>query len=95
MRLSENQVKIILKVINEIFGEVEVYLFGSRLDDSKRGGDIDLFVIPKIREKLFAKKIRAESRLELILDLPVDIVVHYDFNRFIEKEALKGVKLAG
>ncbi|WP_456488254.1 nucleotidyltransferase domain-containing protein [Caminibacter pacificus] len=94
MRLSQKEIETIKKIIIDFFGESEIYLFGSRVDDMKVGGDIDLFVIPKNREgNLFEKKIKASVKLENLLQLPVDIVVHYDFERLIEKEALKGIKL--
>ena len=45
MRLDKNDVKIILDITENIFGKTKVYLFGSRLDDYKKGGDIDLFIV--------------------------------------------------
>ena len=90
MRLSEQEKKIIKSVIAEIFGEAKVYLFGSRLDESKRGGDIDLFVIAQDKSDLFHKKIKALAKLERALCKPVDIVVHKDFDREIEQEAMRG-----
>ncbi len=45
MRLTDFQRTSIIETSKNVFGEnSKVYLFGSRLDDSKRGGDIDLFV---------------------------------------------------
>jgi hypothetical protein len=45
MRLSDLQRDIFRKTVAEIFGAgAEVWLFGSRVDDNKRGGDIDLLV---------------------------------------------------
>jgi len=45
MRLQRQEIQTILQVAHQIYGEkVKVYLFGSRLDDTKRGGDIDLLV---------------------------------------------------
>jgi len=55
----------------------------------KKGGDIDLFLIPKHRENLFEKKIKALAKLERVLHKPVDIVLHKNFNRAIEQEVLK------
>jgi len=89
MRLENFEIEVIKKVILEIFGESEIRIFGSRLKN-KKGGDIDIFVIPKNRDNLFRKRIKASAKLENLLFKPVDIVVHYDFNREIEKEALKG-----
>jgi len=63
------------------------------LDDRKKGGDIDLYIISQDKEKLLQKKIIAISQLERALHKPVDIVVHRDFDKKIEQEALKGILL--
>jgi predicted nucleotidyltransferase len=45
MRLTTQQVQTIKSAAEDIFGaEARVWLFGSRVDDSKRGGDIDLYL---------------------------------------------------
>jgi len=95
MRLTKSEQKMILDTIENIFGEVEVFLFGSRLDMLKKGGDIDLFVVSKETKNLYAKKIKALARLERLLHKPVDIVVHKDAERTIEKEILRANILLG
>jgi len=90
MRLNNKETETIKDIILDIFGESEIRIFGSRLNENKKGGDIDIFVIPKNRENLFKKRIKAAAKLENLLFKPVDVVVHYDFDREIEKEALKG-----
>lgn len=76
----------------------EVYLFGSRVDDCKKGGDIDLYIILKHKntaEQIFEKKIKFLVALErLIGDQKVDVVIAADKSRPIEKEAMRtGIKL--
>lgn len=45
MRLNEFQISSINQLAREYFGtETTVYLFGSRTDDKKKGGDIDLLI---------------------------------------------------
>ena len=45
MRLTERQIEQISDIGHFIYGkEVRIYLFGSRTDDHKKGGDIDLFI---------------------------------------------------
>ena len=93
MRLRDKEIEIIKTTINDIFGEATIYLFGSRLEKNKKGGDIDLFVIAKDKSNLLQKKIKALAKLERALHKPIDIVIHRDFNREIEQEALKGIIL--
>jgi hypothetical protein len=45
MRLTDQQRSIIRTTVTETFGATaDVWLFGSRVDDNKRGGDIDLLI---------------------------------------------------
>lgn len=45
MRLTDHQVKAITQLAHEIAGErARVRVFGSRLDDDARGGDLDLML---------------------------------------------------
>ena len=45
MRLTENQITAIRSAAQLIFGKyVKVFLFGSRIEDTSKGGDIDLLV---------------------------------------------------
>lgn len=44
MRLNPAEISIIQNAFHALFSEGSIYLFGSRVDDSKRGGDIDLLV---------------------------------------------------
>jgi len=93
MRLEKKEIVIIKEIVENIFGQTKIYLFGSRLNKSKKGGDIDLFIIPENRDTLYEKKIKAIARLERYLYKPIDIVVHKDFKREIEQEGLSGVLL--
>lgn len=45
MRLTAEQINLIKKAANHALGvPSRIWLFGSRADDTQRGGDIDLFV---------------------------------------------------
>jgi len=93
LRLLKKEIELIKDRIKDTFGETIIYLFGSRVDDTKQGGDIDLYIIPKVSEDIFKKKMKIKVVLEEILYKPVDIVIAKDKNRLIEKEAIKGIKL--
>jgi len=62
VRLSEHERAAIKEAIHTFDPNAKIYLFGSRTDDSKRGGDIDILIesdkiglveIIKIKTKLF------------------------------------------
>lgn len=78
MRLTTRQRHIIRQCADEIFGEgISIQLFGSRLNDSLRGGDIDLLIESKaiIPNKL-EKILRLTARLQMHLgDQPIDVLV--------------------
>jgi predicted nucleotidyltransferase len=78
MRLSAEHRLAILRVVNETCGpQARVRLFGSRADDTRRGGDVDLLVelpydpddVDALQRQLYVKLLRAlDGR-------PVDVLV--------------------
>lgn len=95
MRLSNFEIQSIVSVFKKVFTTGKIYLFGSRVDDSMSGGDIDLYVETENNENLSEKKIQFLVALEaLIGEQKIDILFHRDSDRLIEKEAkTKGVLL--
>ena len=74
MRLSPEQTRVILQCVRQQFGvDAGVMLFGSRLDDGARGGDIDLLA-ESLSPPTLMQRARATMALETALSLPVDIV---------------------
>ena len=69
MRLNQEQIAVICEIVKEIAGpEARVRLFGSRLDDSAKGGDIDLLVeLPQPVGNAALLAARLEARLMLRL----------------------------
>jgi len=81
MRLTDTQVDLIKRHAREVAGAtVNIWLFGSRLDDSQRGGDIDLlleFADPVVHPALLSARIAARlsrhlagRRVDVIIDAP-------------------------
>jgi len=91
MRLEKNEIFIIKSTFEKIFGSGDIYLFGSRIDDNKKGGDIDLYLITNYD---FNKELEFRILLqEKLGEQKIDIVFSKDKNRDIEKVALQGIKL--
>jgi len=67
MRLNDKYIMTIKNNLQEVFGEGEIYLFGSRVDDSKKGGDIDLYLVVKDKSDLFRKKLQFLAKIKKAL----------------------------
>ena len=78
MRLAEKSCEIIRNTTREVFGaDARVRLWGSRVDDRQRGGDIDLLVeLPRQQKDARKKSLTLAARLQMQLgDQAIDILV--------------------
>ena len=74
MRLTPDQVHTILATVaRQIGSDAEVVLFGSRVADDSRGGDIDLLIESPVPVGLW-QRASIKLALESALQVPVDIV---------------------
>lgn len=96
MRLSKREIEVILQVAEDIYGtDVKVYLFGSRVDDSRRGGDIDLLVRTTSEKKGILDRVRMAARIKsLIGDQKIDIIGDYEDNQVVREALKNGILLA-
>lgn len=96
MRLSSKQILAIQKSCNLLLQDYKnskVYLFGSRVDDNLKGGDIDLlFEIPCFKGSLMEFQMRFETEYcKLHDDEKIDIVV-YDPNKKEDNAFISSIK---
>jgi len=80
MRISNFQRKAILdSVVAEFEHDIRVTLFGSRVNDLSRGGDIDLFVeLPCQIDDILRKKLSILSRIQRkIGEQKIDLIITY------------------
>lgn len=74
MRLTAEQITVILETTHAVAGKgSDVWLFGSRLDDTRHGGDIDLLIESSPPIGLL-QRARIKTLLEQKIQLPVDVV---------------------
>ena len=74
MRLKEEEISAIKQVIHQFDPDAPIYLFGSRVDDARRGGDIDLLVLSekisledKIKLKVMLYEQLGEQKIDIVL----------------------------
>lgn len=75
MRLKKEQIEVLKNKLNTFSSDAKLYLFGSRVDDTKRGGDIDLLIVSDELTKKDLRLIRVEffkhfgeQKLDILLD---------------------------
>lgn len=89
MRLSQEQIKVLKDRLKTISSTAKLYLFGSRVDDTKKGGDIDLLVVSKEMTKKDLRYLRieffkhfGEQKIDIVLD-------NGEFNNPFSKHIIK------
>jgi predicted nucleotidyltransferase len=98
MRLTNYEIISIKESFHQVFDSGKIYLFGSRVDDSLKGGDIDLFVkldiiltTKEILDKISQFKINLYDKIG---EQKIDVIISKDKTRLVEQEALnKGILL--
>lgn len=78
MRLTEYEQHIIVQAIHTYFpNDKDIYLFGSRVDDTATGGDIDVFVDLKSQDhQSVLHRCQSVSAIQMALgDQKIDLIV--------------------
>lgn len=83
MRLSAKEQKALINSFKENLTSIKfkLYLFGSRANDLKRGGDIDLLIIvePEFKQHVVNLKTKIRSKIfDYIPEQKIDITVASD-----------------
>lgn len=92
MRLANEEHAVISDIICHSDADAQIYLFGSRVHDAAKGGDIDLLVL--------SKRINLMSKLDILVQLhqklgdrKIDLVVYPDatrpFPRMVMQEGIR------
>lgn len=75
MRLTAKQKASIQSIVrNHLGGEAAVFVFGSRLEDNRKGGDVDLLIETSAHVPVM-QKAALKMALEDTLSLPVDLTL--------------------
>lgn len=77
VRLTEPQIQTLIQSTHACFGDTAtIWLFGSRVDDAKRGGDIDLYIETDLKTGIVAGKLEMHSLIwQAFGDQKIDILV--------------------
>jgi predicted nucleotidyltransferase len=74
MRIKNREADIIKNTVKGFDPEAEVFLFGSRVDDQLKGGDIDILIFSESMN--LRSKLQLKSRLfEKLEEQKIDIII--------------------
>jgi predicted nucleotidyltransferase len=77
VRIADTEKQALVQAVRQVDQDAHIWLFGSRVDDTKKGGDIDIAVLSgkiKLPERM---KIRRNS-VDVLGEQKIDIVVSAD-----------------
>ncbi len=88
MRLNKFEISTIKKTVSALDCHAKIYLFGSRVNDTKRGGDIDLLIISDQLGFKDKRAIRMELH-RLLGEQKIDITIVADTTTPFSKIAME------
>ena len=94
MRLHQTEIQAIKETILSLDENAEIYIFGSRTDQTLKGGDIDILVLSQslsFGDKLKIKQMIFEKMEEQKIDL---IIARNTNSPFVRMAFKKGVRIA-
>jgi predicted nucleotidyltransferase len=96
MRITEYQKNAIIDAVKTADTDAKVWLFGSRIDDSKKGGDIDIAIFSeKINDDIMLKNQVRRFICGRIGEQKIDIVTSTDGKEAIFRLAVaEGILLS-
>ncbi len=74
LRLSNEEIQVIKTIIKKYDPNAKIFIFGSRTDLNKKGGDIDILVISNSIDYKQRRKIKVDLLLTLG-DRKVDLII--------------------
>ena len=87
VRLKDWEINVIKKVIKSFDKNAKIYIYGSRTDLKKRGGDIDILVISKNIPLERQLKLKAKL-IKFLGDRKIDLLVVKNKNETIFTELI-------
>lgn len=93
MRLSQQDKRSIKSIISNFDPQAEVYIFGSRADPLKKGGDIDILVISTCIKDADRRRIKV-NLYDALGEQKIDLLIVKDLTDNFAKHAFEtGIKL--
>ena len=75
MRLKKEEILVLKQTVKDLSNDAKLFLFGSRVDNTKRGGDIDLLILSDSLNRKDVRKVRVEffkhfgeQKFDIVLD---------------------------
>lgn len=88
MRLTDFEIESIKETICKRDPDAKIYIFGSRVDDNARGGDIDMLIMSDKLQQKNSREIKNEI-LDRIGEQKIDIVISKDDSKPFVRIALE------
>jgi len=89
IRLSVKERRALKETLKDFSGKI--FMFGSRVDMKKRGGDIDILLMPDGAQDPLALKRSLVQRFQREIEQSIDIVI-FDVRKAFCREILKYAK---